>query len=162
MVKEILAKLNQNEKLIGVGAIVVFVGWVFGLILTGSSGTYGGSFSWYGESGAMGTGFLALLFGVAAVVVIYLKSAPNMNITWPAPVSLILFIVAVLSVPAALLSLLQAFLYDPFGGLCSLYGVSGCPTKPILLYVAALAVLVGAGLMAFSAYREYTANKTAA
>ena len=56
MVNEILAKLNQNEKIIGGGAIAILVGWILGLILTSSGG-----FSWYGQSGAQGTGLLAIL-----------------------------------------------------------------------------------------------------
>ena len=165
MVNEILAKLNQNEKIIGGGAIVILVGWILGLILTGSGNAYGGSFSWYGQSGAQGTGLLAIVAGIAAVAVIYLKYAPNMKITWPAPIPLILLILAAVAVLAALAGAFQALTYDPFGGLCNLastYGVS-CPSKPILLYVAAVVVLGGGAAMAYGAYMEYAAsNKTPA
>jgi hypothetical protein len=157
VVNEILAKLNQNEKIIGGGAIAILVGWILGLILTSSGG-----FSWYGQSGAQGTGLLAILAGVAAVVVIYLKYAPNTKITWPAPIPLILLVIAAVAALAALGGALQALTYDPFGGLCSLansYGVGGaCPSKPILLYVAAVVVLAGGAAMAYGAYMEYAAS----
>ena len=166
MVNEILAKLNQNEKIIGGGAIAILVGWILGLILTGSSGTYGGSFSWYGSSGAQGTGLIAILAGIVAVVVIYLKYAPNVKITWPAPISLILLIVAAVAALAALAGVFQALTYDPFSGLCGLaasYGVgAACPTKPITIYLAAIVVLAGGAAMAYGAYMEYSANKTPA
>lgn len=163
MLNEILAKLNMNEKLIGGGAIVVAVGWILGLILTGSSSGVGyGSFSWYGSSGAQGTGLVAVVAAVAAIVVIYLKYAPNMKIAWPAPVAMILLICAAVAAVAALIGLLQAFTYDPFGGLCSGLLSQYCtvPSKPILLYAAAAVVLVGGGLMAYGAYTEYSTNKT--
>jgi hypothetical protein len=161
VLNEIMAKLNMNEKMIGGGAVVVLVGWILGLVLT-SSGSYAGvgSFSWYGSSGAQGMGLIAVVAAVAAVVVIYLKYAPNMKIAWPAPLPLILLVIAAVAAVFAALGLLQAFTYDPFSGLCSLYGAA-CPSKPILLYVAAGAVLVGGAVMVYGGYMEYSTNKTA-
>ena len=163
MLNEILAKLNQNEKIIGGGAIVILVGWILGLILTSSGGV-----SWYGQSGAQASGLLAVIAGVAAVVVIYLKYAPNMKITWPAPITLILLVIAAVAALAALAGIFQALTYDPFSGLsgaycsaASVYGVS-CPSKPITIYLAAIVVLAGGAAMAYAAYMEYSANKTAA
>jgi ABC-type Fe3+-siderophore transport system permease subunit len=163
VVNEILAKLNQNEKIIGGGAIAILVGWILGLILTSSGGV-----SWYGQSGAQASGLLAILAGIAAVVVIYLKYAPNVKITWPAPITLILLVIAVIAALAALGGLLQALMYDPYAGLsgayCNLassYGVT-CPTKPITIYLAAIVVLAGGAAMAYGAYMEYSANKTPA
>lgn len=165
MVNEILAKLNMNEKIIGGGAAAILVGWILGIVLTGIS-AFGvtGAGSWYGSSGAQGTGIIALLAGIAAVVVIYLKYAPNMKIAWPAPIPMILLVIAAIAAIAGLLGLFQAFTYDPFAGLCTGLLSSACgalPSKPITLYVAALLVLAGGGAMAYGAYMEYTANKTA-
>jgi amino acid transporter len=154
VLNEILAKLNQNEKMVGGGAIVVAVGWLLGLVLT----------SWYGASGAQGLGFVAVAAAVAAIVVIYLKYAPNMKIAWPAPITLIILVIAAVAAIAALLGLLEAFTYDPYGGLgayCNLAGAA-CPTKPVTLYLAAAVVLVGGAVMAYGAYMEYSTNKTPA
>ena len=87
MLNEILAKINPREKLIGIGAIVFAVGWLVGLVL--ASVSYAGlvSVNVWNESGGTGIGFVGLLAAIAAVVVIYLKYAPNMKITWPAPLA---------------------------------------------------------------------------
>jgi hypothetical protein len=159
VLNEIMAKLNMNEKLVGGGAIVVAVGWLLGLVLTSDSGV-----SWYGLSGAQGMGIVALIAAVAAIVVIYLKYAPNTKITWPAPVALILLVIAAVAAIAAALGLVMAFTYDPLGpaaSYCSLVNAH-CPSKPITLYLAAGAVLVGGALMAYGAYMEYSTNKTPA
>ena len=149
VLNEIMAKLNQNEKLIGLGAVIVAVAWVLGVIITDS---------WYSASGAQTMGLLAVVAAVAAVVVLYLKSAPGTTITWPAPVSTILLIVAAVAGVLALIGLFQAFTYDPFkglGGILGTYGVS----KPVTIYLAAGGVVVGAGLMVYAAYMEWTAAK---
>jgi hypothetical protein len=150
VLNEILAKLTKNEKLIGIGAVVVAVAWVLGLVITSG---------WYGASGSQTTGLLALAAAVAAVVVLYLKYAPNTNITWPAPLPTIFLVLAAVAGVAALIGLFQAFTFDPFGGyggLASQYGVG----KPITLYLAAGGVVVGAGLMVYAAYLDWTASKT--
>src|SRR5450759_2584379 len=144
VLNEILAKLTKNEKLIGIGAVVVAVAWVLGLVITSG---------WYGASGAQMTGLLAVLAAVAAVVVLYLKYAPNMNITWPAPLPVILLGIAAVAGVVALIGLLQAFTYDPFAGYGGLIGAKA--NKPIMLYVAALGVVVGAGLMVYAAYLDW-------
>ena len=152
MLNEIMAKLTANERLIGIGAVVAIVGWVLGLLITSS---------WYSASGAQGIGFIALAGAIAAIVVIYLKYAPNMKITWPAPIPVILLVLAAAVALAALLGLFEAFTYDPCGGFCNLAGYAG-PSKPITLYLAAVAVLVGGGIMAYAAYMDWNASKTAA
>ena len=149
MLNEILAKLTQNEKLIGIGAAVVAVAWLVGWLITDS---------WYSASGAQTMGLLALVAAIVAVVVLYLKYAPNMNITWPAPLPVILLGVAAVAGVVALIGLLQAFTYDPFAGFGNLIGAKA--DKPIMLYVAALGVVVGAGLMVYAAYLDWTASKT--
>jgi hypothetical protein len=149
VLNEIMAKLNQNEKLIGLGAVVVAVAWVLGLVITDG---------WYGHSGAQTMGLIAVVAAVGAVVVLYLKYAPGTNITWPAPVSTILLIVAAVAGVLALIGLFQAFTYDPLQGLGGLLG-SYAPSKPVTLYLAAGGVAVGAGLMCYAAYMDWTAAK---
>jgi len=153
VLNEILAKLTKNEKLIGIGAVVVAVAWVLGLVITSG---------WYGASGSQTTGLLALAAAVAAVVVLYLKYAPNTNITWPAPLPTIFLVLAAVAGVAALIGLFQAFTFDPYAGLGAygaLIGSAGIG-KPITIYLAAAGVVVGAGLMVYAAYLDWTASKT--
>jgi hypothetical protein len=58
-VNEILAKLTQNEKIIGGGAVVAVASWLVGVLITGN---------WYSASGAQTTGLLAVIAAVAALV----------------------------------------------------------------------------------------------
>ena len=149
MLNDILAKMNQNEKLIGAGAVVAVVGWLFGLILTSS---------WYSASGAQTLGLLAVVAAVVAIVVLYLKYAPNSTMTWPLPLTMILLILGAVTAIVGLIGLFQAFTYDPCGGLCNgLLNQYINNAKPVTLYVAALAVLVGGGLMTYAAYMEWVA-----
>jgi hypothetical protein len=150
VLNEILAKLTKNEKLIGIGAAVVAVAWLLGLVITDG---------WYGHSGSQTTGLLAVVAAVVAVVVLYLKYAPNMNITWPAPLPVVLLGIAAVAGVLALIGLLQAFTYDPYAGLGGLLGQYGV-SKPITIYLAAAGVVVGAGLMVYAAYLDWTASKT--
>ena len=149
MLNEILAKMNQNEKLIGLGAIIAVIGWVFGLILTSS---------WYSASGAQTVGLLAVVGAIVAIVVLYMKYAPNSSVAWPLPLTMILLILGAVVAVVGLIGLFQAFTYDPCGGLCnSLIGQYVNDAKPITLYLAALAVLVGGGLMTYASYMEWVA-----
>lgn len=155
-VNEILAKLNQNDKLIGGGAIVVAVGWLFGIILgnrtAGGYSAYGISipgysvnyFSW-GTAGLVAG--LALTVAIAAVVVLFLKVAPNMNITWPVPVGQILLGLAVAALAFAALTVLFQL-------------TNGLDGAPILMFIADLIFVGGAAAMAFGAFTEYS-KKTA-
>ena len=150
MLNEIMAKITANERLIGIGAIVVGVAWLLGVLITDS---------WYSASGAQTMGLLAVVAAAVAIVVLYLKYAPNTNITWPAPLPVIFLVLAAVAGVVALFGLLQAFTYDPFGGYGGLVGVK--VSKPIMLYVAAAGVAVGAGLMVYAAYMDWTASKKA-
>ena len=150
VLNEILAKLTQNEKLIGIGAAIVAVAWLLGVLITDS---------WYSASGAQTMGLIAVIAAVVAVVVLYLKYAPNQNITWPAPLPVILLGIAAVAGVVALIGLLQAFTYDPFSGYGNLIGVK--ISKPIMIYVAAAGVVVGAGLMVYATYLDWNASKAA-
>ncbi len=149
MLNEILAKMNQNEKLIGLGAVIAVIGWVFGLILTSG---------WYGSSGAQTLGLLAVAGAIVAIVVLYLKYSPTSTVAWPLPLTMILLILGAVVAVAALIGLFQAFTFDPCGGLCnSILGQYVNNAKPITLYLATIAVLVGGGLMVYAAYMEWVA-----
>ena len=71
-VQEIWNKLNPRERLTGIGALVIILGWIVGLTARG-----------------LGIGSLGLLGAVAVLVVLYLKYA-NPDIKWPIHVSLII------------------------------------------------------------------------
>ena len=86
MLTEIMAKLTQNEKLIGIGARVCGR-LAVGFILRASRTPVSSRATLVQRVRRHGHWPLAVLAAVAAIVVIYLKYAPNTNITWPAPVS---------------------------------------------------------------------------
>lgn len=152
MINEILAKINPREKLIGIGAIVVAVAWLLGVLITDS---------WYGSSGSQTMGLLAVIAAIVAIVVLYLKYAPGMTITWPAPLPVIMLGIAAVAGVLALIGLLQAFTYDPFAGYSSILGQLGVSTKPVTIYLAAGGVVVGAAIMVWGAYQDWTLNKAA-
>jgi hypothetical protein len=129
-VNDIMAKINANEKLVGIGSIIVIVGWIVGV---GSYGAGGGIFS-------IGS-------AVAALVIIYLKYAPNTNITWPAPIPLILLILGGVCLLGGILSTLAmlAWISTPWGGLF------------ITWIIEPVALLVGGAIMTYGAYKEYKA-----
>jgi MFS family permease len=150
VLNEILAKLNQNEKLIGVGSIGVALGWILGQILGNRSEcVYGycvsaNYFSW-GSAGLFA--ILALLIAIAAVVVLYLKLS-EAKITWPMPVAQILLGITVAALACAALAVLMQV-------------TNGLSGAPVLVYLAD-AVLVGAAAVAaYGAYMQWTASKAA-
>ena len=124
MVQEIWAKFNANERLVAIGSLVVVVGWILGLI------------SPFG----IGANTLALL---AAIVVLYLKYAPNTNVTWPAPLAVILLGISIVAAIGALLGL----------GLLSVGGV---------YLLAEIATIVGAAIMVWGSYQEWNVSKRTA
>jgi hypothetical protein len=164
VLNEILAKINAREKLIGIGAIVFVVGWLVGLILASvsyGSGVYSYSVNVWNESGGTGLGLLGVLAAIAAVVVIYLKYAPNMKITWPAPIPVILLGIAGVAALVALYLLWNNFSNSQDWGKVTGLGVTGFPSWPITDWIAVAGVVVGAGIMLWGAYQEWTLSKTA-
>ena len=154
MLNELWAKVSAREKFIVYGSAVAVVGWLAGTIL-GSKSYGGGSvagiaipgvtvnyFSW-GNAGLFD--ILALLAALATLVVVYLKVAPNMNITWPMPVGQILLGLTVVAAVCGVLALLMQF-------------TSNLSDPPILMYVADVLVIGGAGFAAYNAYLEYQAG----
>ena len=161
MLNEILAKINPREKLIGIGAIVFVVGWLVGFLL--ASVSYAGftAGNVWNSSGGTGIGFVGLLAAIAAVVVIYLKYAPNMKITWPAPIPVILLGIAAVAALVALYLLWNNFSNSQDWGKLAGLGITGYPSWPITDWIAVAGVVVGAGIMVWGAYQEWTLSKTA-
>jgi hypothetical protein len=154
VVQELWAKLSAGEKFIVYGAVAVVVGWIVGLIL-GSVNECAGiavaglscSVNYFSWSTAGLTAILSLVLAIAAVAVLYLKSAPNTNITWPMPVAQILLGVCgaggILAVITALLNV-----------------TNGLPSPPIGMYIADLLLVAGGAVMGWFAYQGYIASKT--
>jgi hypothetical protein len=89
MVQEIWQKFNASERLVAIGAAIVIIAWLVGLVVG------------YG----VGASTIGLLGAIAVLAVYYLKYAPNQNVNWPAPIPTI---VLGISAIAALLILIQA------------------------------------------------------
>jgi hypothetical protein len=138
VVQEFWAKLNANERLVGIGALVITVSWIVGVL-----GSYG-----------LGTSILALLGAIAALVVLYLKYSPTSNVTWPAPIPVILLAIAAVVGVVELLALLQLLsilgALSLFGGIFALY------------LIAAIGTVVGAAIMLWGSYQEWDASKRTA
>ncbi|MGD0122751.1 MAG: hypothetical protein ABSC46_09355 [Candidatus Limnocylindrales bacterium] len=150
MVNELWAKLSARERFIVFGMIAAVVGWLVGLIL--ASNTYGVagiatySLNYYnaGNSGLLN--ILAMVAAVATLVVLYLKIAPNMNITWPMPiVQILLGLTAAVAVCGVLSLLIQV--------------TNNLPDVPVMMYVADVLVIGGGAFAAFNAYQDFTAAK---
>jgi hypothetical protein len=138
VVQEIWAKFNANERLVGIGALVIIVSWIVGLV-----GSYG-----------LGTNILALLGAIAVLVVLYLKYSPTSNVTWPAPVPVILLAITGVVGVVELLGLLQLLsilgALSLFGGIFALY------------LLAAIGTIVGAAIMLWGSYQEWNVSKRTA
>jgi hypothetical protein len=163
VLNEILAKLDRNEKLIGAGAVVFLVAWLFGIILASwsyGSPPYSFSENVFSASGGTGLGILGVLGAVAAIAVIYLKYAPNMKITWPAPVEVVELGIAAVVGLVALYLLWTNFSNSSITNVCN--GVAGCPSWPMTDWIAVIGVVVGAAVMLLGAYQEWAVTKKAA
>jgi hypothetical protein len=153
VVQQLWAKLSAGEKFIAYGAAAVVVGWLVGLIL-GSVNACAGlnalcpSVNYFSWSTAGTTAILALVLAIVAVVVLYLKVAPNTNITWPMPVAQIMLgicgLTAALAVITALLNV-----------------TSGLSSPPIGMYIADVLLVGGGAVMAWFAYQAYVASQKA-
>ncbi|MFL5755664.1 MAG: hypothetical protein ACJ77N_05120 [Chloroflexota bacterium] len=127
-------KLNPNERLVGIGALVVIVAWVVGLVI----------------GGAFGTSTIALLGAIAALAILWLKYAPNQQITWPAPVPTLLLAIGAISAILAVIAALGWL--SAFGGF-SFFGGA---------ILVAVAMAVGSIIMAWGAWVEYQVQQKTA
>lgn len=85
-------RLNANERLAGIGAIVVIVGYLVSLL-----GSYG-----------FGSNTIALLGAIAVLAIYFLKYSPTQTMTWPAPVPTIVLAVSAITAILAILGALPA------------------------------------------------------
>jgi hypothetical protein len=127
MVQEIWQKFNANERLAAIGALVVIVAWLVGIV------------SAYGFASST----ITLLGAIAVLAIYYLKYAPNQNINWPAPIPTIVLGVSAI---AALLAVINALQWI---GVSSLFGG--------LAILGVLGAAVGALIMVWGAWQEYQA-----
>ena len=89
---EFYNKLNANERLAAIGAIVVIVGFIVSLL-----GAYG-----------FGGNTLTLLGAIAVLVIYFLKYSPSQTMTWPAPIPTIVLIISAVAALLAILGVLPA------------------------------------------------------
>ena len=150
---EILAKLTQNEKLMGAGAIATAVGWLLGMIIASKNACEGldiggysalcpsvNFFTW-GNAGTLA--LLALVAAILLVVVLYLKVS-GANVSWPMPVSQILLGLGVATVGLAALTVLIQI-------------SNGLDGAPIGMWIADVVLVGGGAVAAYGAYMEYSA-----
>lgn len=156
MVQELWAKISQAEKFIVYGAAAVLVGWIVGQFIAtvnlcgglNIAGISCPTFSYFSAGNSGTFAILGLVLDIATVAVIYLKVAPNMNITWPMPFAQILLGVAGATLVCGVLVVLMQLSY----------GLGGAP---ITMWIADLFFVGGGAVMAWFAYQEYVAAKVA-
>jgi len=124
-------KFNPRERLTAIGAALVILAWLVGVVARG-----------------FGLGSVGLVGGIAVLVILYLKYAPNQNITWPIPVPLLVLGIAGIVAVLAALDVLTSLRY---------LGLLGVGIGVLALILEA----VGAGLMAWGAWQEYQIEKPA-
>jgi hypothetical protein len=156
VLQELWAKVGANQKFVAYGAVAVLVGWIVGQFIATSSApgytilgtTVGGySISWFSSGNAGLFAILGLVGAIAAVVVLYLKFAPSMNITWPMPFAQIL-----LGISGAVLVC---------GVLVVLMQVSrGIDGAPVTMWLADLIFVGGGAAMAWFSYQDYLVSKS--
>jgi hypothetical protein len=123
-------KFNPRERLSAIGAGLIILGFIVSLA------SYG-----------VGAGSIALLGAIAVLAILYLKYAPNQNITWPAPTSLIILGISAVVALLVLLDFLRVL------GVLSLFGATAI--------LAILLTVAGAAVMAWGAWQEYQIVKPA-
>jgi hypothetical protein len=156
VLQELWAKVNANQKFVAYGAVGVLVGWLVGQFIATSSspgittiyGSVGGySISWFSAGNSGLFAILGLVGAIAAVVVLYLKVAPNMNIAWPRPFAQILLGICGAVLVCGILVVLMQFSY----------GLTGAP---ITMWLADIIFVGGGAAMTWFAYQDYLVSKT--
>jgi len=156
VLQELWAKVNANQKFVAYGAVAVLVGWLVGQFIATSSTpgytilgtTVGGySISWFSAGDAGLFAILGLVGAIAAVVVLYLKFAPSMNINWPMPFAQILLGVSAFTVICGALVVLMQLRY----------GLSGAP---VTMWIADIIFVGGGAVMAWFSYQDYLVSKS--
>jgi hypothetical protein len=107
----------------------------------------GYSISWFSAGNAGLFAILGLVGAIAAVVVLYLKFAPSMNITWPMPFAQILLGIAGATLVCGVLVVLMQLSY----------GFNGAP---VTMWIADLLFVGSGAVMAWFAYQDYLVSKS--
>jgi hypothetical protein len=131
VVQEFMKKLTANERLAVWGAVIVVIGSIFG------------------------SGWLALIGGIAVIALYWLKYSPTTNINWPAPVQLIALGISGIIALFAIMGALGSLGFGSLGG----FFFGG---MYIVWLLAAIAVAIGAVMMVLGTWREYQAMPKAA
>lgn len=121
-------KLNANERLVAIGAVIVIISWI-----VGAAGAFG-----------IGSGILSLLGAIAVLVIYYLKYSPTSSVTWPMPVQTIVLVIS------GIMALLAVI------GLIGWLGVLGGLGFG-LYFISVIGGAVGAVIMAWGAWQDYQA-----
>jgi hypothetical protein len=117
-VQAVWGKFNANERLEGIGAVIIIVSWLVGSVLGYLAGLM----------------TISLLGAIAALAVLYLKYAPNQSINWPAPIPVLMLGI---SAVVGLLALLNVISYLRFlGGIDALALIGVLAGAGILLWGA--------------------------
>jgi hypothetical protein len=124
-------KLNPRERLSAIGAGVIILAWLVGLL------TYGA-----------GAATLSFLGALAVLGIFYVKYTPTISVNWPAAPSLIVLAIAAVVALLELPDLLNAF---RFLGIASYFGGG--------IVVSIVLAVVGAVLMVWGAWQEYQVAK---
>ena len=145
--------MNANQKFVVYGAVGVLVGWLVGQFIATTSVGLGGfgsySISWFSEGTPGLFAILGLVLAVVAVVALYLKVAPTMNITWPMPFAQILLGICGATLACGALVVLFQFMRTG--------GINGAP---ITLLIADILFVGGGAVMAWFSYQDYLVSKT--
>lgn len=94
-------KLNANERLVAIGAVIVIIAFLVGMVAA------------YG----IGAGTIPLVGALAVLVIYFLKYSPTQSMTWPMPVQTIVLAISAISAVLALIGVL------PVLGLLSILGL---------------------------------------
>jgi multisubunit Na+/H+ antiporter MnhG subunit len=84
-------KLNANERLAAIGAAVLVIAWLVGVVVG------------YG----LGVSTVGLIGAIIVLAIYFLKYSPSQSITWPAPIQTIVLVVAAISALLTLLDVVQ-------------------------------------------------------
>jgi hypothetical protein len=157
VLNELWAKISARERFVVYGAVAMLVGWLVGQLIA-TVNLCGGlsiagytcpSFSYFSAGNSGTFAILGLVAAIAAVVVLYLKIAPNMKITWPMPVAQILLGVSAAALVCGVLVVLMQVSY-------------GLTDAPVTMWLADVIFVGGGALMAWGAYQEWLLTKPAA
>jgi hypothetical protein len=97
-------RLNANERLVAIGAVIVIVSWLVSLTST---------------FGFLGGGSITLIAAIAVLVIYYLKYSPTQSITWPMPVQTIVLAISAIAAVLALIGALPGLAL-----IATIYGIS--------------------------------------